>query len=205
MTTTPIRVPLQQWFRSVYNLDADPYADGPAWHQIMFVRDRLVRVVAFGLDHEDVESVAWVISTHGSKGFPLPVYQLERPDLGLRFVLRNNFHDWKLSVISELPIDGVDFAGLFRTTPPIDPAYTGDPLDSVYFEGFPEGMTFGYYETSDKRRWSAEIQSNEAMWTTLFLIMRARGAIGPLTWHTEASHRVALDAEAARRAARRAK
>lgn len=135
-----------------------------------------------------------VISTHCSKSITLPVYRVRRLDLGLAFVMRNNFFNWKLSVASAKPLPDINFGNLFYTTPPVDPAYTGDPLASCYFEGFPEGTIFGYY--SNRRhtslpyeRWSAEIHGDSSLWTALFLVLRAAGAAEPLTWHTRESHR----------------
>jgi hypothetical protein len=166
-----------------------------AWgHQVSFVRDDLVGLVGAGLDYDDTHAIPNVISTHVSKSILLPVYELSRPDLGLRLILRNNFHDWKLSVISEKPIDA-DFSGLFYTTPPVDPDYTGDSLHAVYFEGFPRNLVFGYYdaEKSDRCKWSAEIYGDQSLWTTLFLIMRSLGAIKLRVWSTAEGARKARD------------
>ncbi len=122
-----------------------------------------------------------VISTHTSKSVLLPVYSLEKPDRGLRLVLRNNFHNWKLSVLSQTPIEQ-DFSDLFHTTPPVDPDYTGNPLSPVYFEGFPQDLIFGYYSTSDHKQWSAEIWSDYALWTTVYLISKQLENLTPLRW-----------------------
>jgi len=196
-----MREPLQAWISE--QLVPDEMLWKGAWgHQVQFVRDSLVPLVAVGLDYEDHQNVAWVISTHRSKSIDLPVYRLERPDLGLTLILRNNFYNWKLSVISTQPI-GADFSGLFHTSPPIDPKYTGDPLHRVYFEGFPEDLIFGYYE-ANKQQFSAEIQSDEVLYTALFLLMRQLGAIKPAVWHTAASHKAELDAETKRREQRKA-
>lgn len=175
--------------------------NGAFGHQVGFIRDHLVGLIGRGLEYEDRKQVATVISTHRSKSIVLPVVQVERKDLGLRLVMRNNFYNWKLSVISEQPIDA-DFSGLFHTTPPVERDYTGDPLAAVYFEGFPDSLVYGYYGPSNKRRWSAEIGGDNGMWTTCFLIMKALGVVKPFQWHTRASHRAELDAEAARRKAR---
>jgi hypothetical protein len=114
----------------------------------------------------------------------LPVYSMERGDLGLRLILRDNFYNYKLSVVSYTPLD-VDFTGLCHTTPPPDPDYTGDPLNPVYFEGFPAELIFGYYAPSDRRKFSLEIWGRQSkLWTVVFLIMRARGALRPAEWAT---------------------
>jgi hypothetical protein len=178
--------------------------NGAAGHQLKFVRDRLTALVGMGLDYEDRKDITTVISTHGSKSIDLPVYQLARGDLGLRLILRDNFYNWKLSVLSETPIKA-DFSCLFHTTSPVAPAYTGNPLSSVYFEGFPSDLVFGYYDESDGRRWSAEIGDDYTLWMVVHAVMRSLGVVKPLTWHTEASHRAELDAETERWKAREAK
>lgn len=184
MTTLEKPEPLQEWFNKQREVTPDEmYYKGASARQIMWVRDTLANVFNCGLVFEERRQVE-VIATHTSKSVLLPVYSLERADCSLRLVLRENFFNWKLSVISGEPLD-VDFSGLFHTTPPIDPSYTGNPLASVYFEGFPEDLIFGYYAPSDKRRFSAEIWGgDEALWTTVFLIMRARGVVTPFEWST---------------------
>lgn len=177
-------IPLQEWVEG-HTVHDEMLWKGAFGNQIMFVRDRLVPVFGAGLSYEQQQAVATVISTHYSKSIKLPVYQLTRPDLAI--VLRNNFDNWKMSVLSETPIQPV-FAGLFYTTPPVEPEYTGNPLSSVYFEGFPKDLIFPYYSQSDGRRWSAEIPVNEALWTSVFLIMRSLGHVKPLEWHTRESH-----------------
>jgi hypothetical protein len=128
----------------------------------------------------------------------LPVYVIDRKDLGLTIVLRDNFYNWKLSVMSERPVLA-DFTGLFKVVPPFEPEYTGNPLASVYFEGFPESLVFGYYATSDWRIWSAEIWGDNPLWTALFLLLKSVGGIRPAQWRTKESHRRELDAERQRR------
>lgn len=175
---------------------------GAFGRQVGFIRDVLIPLAAWGLEYEDVAGVPAVISTHRSKSIVLPVVELSRPDLGLRMVVRENFYNWKLSVVSERPVEA-DFSGLFHTTPPVDPSYTGDPLSPVYFEGFPEDLVFGYYGTGDKRRWSAEVHGDCRLYTAVFLVMRSLGAVRPLEWHTRESHRKELDAQSAKEKARR--
>lgn len=174
---------LQKWISE--NLPNDELLwKGPMLKQVNWVRDRLVGLVSAGLD-ERIQ--VQVISTHMSKSCHLPVYQLLRRDLGLEIVLRSNFHDWKMSVISEDSINA-DFGGLFHTMSPIEPDYTGDPLCSVYFEGFPQDRIFGYLDEGVRKRWSAEIYGNESLWTAIWLILKNLGAIKPLVWITREAH-----------------
>lgn len=161
--------------------------------------------VAFGMDYDDYrDSVAWVISTHRSKSIQLPVVSYERPDLGLQFVIRDNFYNWKLSVISEKPIDDPLFPWLFFTVPPTEPEYTGDSLASCYFEGFPKDLIFGY-QSKNPRRWSAEINSYAWLQITLMLCMKAVGAIPMPVWRTKAIADAEFAAEKKRRDAREKK
>lgn len=174
---------VNKWLEDNVPNDRLTYASG-CRHQIRFVLDELVRLIAPDLDFDAMNNVATVISTHRSKSVCLPVFSLKRP--GLQLILRNNFYNWKLSVISDSPVEA-DFSGLFHTTPPLDPDYTGNPLSSVYFEGFPEDLVFGYYESGDKRSWSAEMWSDYNMWCTVFLISNALGYIKPRVWNTKES------------------
>jgi len=170
-----------------------------AWgHQMAFARDIITHLVGAGLDYWEHENIPNVIALHRSKSILLPVYEFSRPDIGLRLIARENFYNWKLSVISEKPIEA-NFNGLFHTTPPVDPKYTGNHLAPCYFEGFPEDLIFGYYEPSNKRKWSAEIWGDYPFYATIFLIMRSLGCIKPLEWSTEATHRIELDAASDRR------
>lgn len=186
---------LQSWINA-HLVDDEMRWKGAFGHQMSFIRDRLVPLMGEGLIWQEQEAIVDVISTHRSKSIILPVVEVTRQDLGLRFTMRDNFHNWKLSVRSEKPIEA-DFAGLFHTTPPLDKKYTGDALASVYFEGFPEDRIYRYYE-ENKREFSAEIDGDNALWTTVYLIMRAIGAVQPLKWHTEATHREEMDARSAR-------
>jgi hypothetical protein len=173
--------------------------------QVHFVRDTLASLVWAGVrycDHPrepaprgDCRETAWVIGEHRSKSVRLPVYSLERPDLGIRLVLRNNYFDWKLTVISEVPIQSDLFPYLFKTMPPVEPEYTGDELAACYFEGFPKDLVFGYQAT-DPRRWSASLDDH-ALWTSVMICMRVVGAIKPQKWCTREEHRAQLEAESA--------
>lgn len=182
---------LQRWLNN-NTVHDEMLWKGPAGHQFTFVRDILVYLVGVGLHHEEKQLIPSVISTHRSKSITLPVYKLERKDLGLVLILRDNFYNWKLSVISEKAVEA-DFSGLFQTSPPVDPEYTGDSLHEVYFEGFPKELIFGYYDSGDKKKWSAEIHGDHTLYTVVFLIMRTLGAVKPLQSHTQESHRKKLD------------
>jgi hypothetical protein len=181
---------LQSWFDK-WLLDSDSKLlwKERALAQILFVRDEISALIWAGVPYEklanegaprnNVKITGYVIGEHRSKSVRLPVYLLERPDLGIRIVLRGNFSDWKLSVVSERPIRSDLFPYLFHTMPPVGRGYTGNELSPVFFEGFPADLIFGYQEV-DPRRWSASLGSREQLWTTILLCMRSVGAIQPL-------------------------
>jgi len=194
--------PIREWALETVPSD-DMLWKGGWGSQVMFFRDDLRYLMGSGLDYEDAKGLGRVISTHTSKSIALPVVEYDRKDIGLRVILRDNFHDWKLSVISERPITSC-FDGLFHTTPPVEPEYTGDYLSPCYFEGFPRDLVFGYLSKSDGRRWSAMPSGRHGVWTTLFLILRELGAVKPHVWNTKAAHRAQIDADTAKRMARAA-
>jgi hypothetical protein len=169
------KIPLHDWFVAHLNQDPELYYFNAMKRQVMWVRDVLADVVGC------TSKTTFSISEHRSKSVVLPVYLLERPDLDVRFYLRNNFHNWKLSVDSKRPICE-NFAGLFMTAPPPEPDYTGDPLHSVYFEGFPSELVYGYYDPSGKGLWSAEIWTDEQLWTVLYLCVRYLDGIKEQQW-----------------------
>jgi|SRR5579885_1947175 len=172
MVERDVDVRLSDWWRQ-NTIDDDLLWKNSASEQMIFVRDYLRNLVATGIvDRETRLGITQVIGTHVSKSITLPVYSLERPDLGIRFVLRDNFYNWKLSVISEKPVEA-DFTGLFVTSKEKD---TCNYLASCYFEGFPSDLIFGHYDESDKRKWSAEVTTNYQVYTTVFLCMQAIGA-----------------------------
>jgi hypothetical protein len=186
---------LQNWI-SAQIVDDKMRWKGPFGAQMAFIRDSIVPLMGAGLIYHESKEIADVISTHMSKSIVLPVVEVTRKDLGIRFTMRENFYNWKLSVLSEKPVEA-NFDGLFHTTPPIDKDYTGDPLASVYFEGFPKDRIYRYYE-EDRRKFSAEIWGDRPMWTAVFLIMRSAGVIKPNVWHTKETHLKEMADEKAR-------
>jgi hypothetical protein len=187
-------VPLQDWVNEQIR-DVEMVWDGSFGRQIEFLRDSLTPLVERGMNHYEKrnEQISRVISSHTSKSITLPVTQITRRDFGISFVMRNNFSDWKLTVLSEKPIEA-DFGPLFITCPPPEPEYTGDVLEYMYFEGFPSDLIRGYF-SQNKRQWSASIQSDFALWTVIFLCMQSIGALRNKEYHTRESHQKEMEAE----------
>lgn len=189
-----MRVKLQTWItETALKVPADLKYGKAGVEQAIFVRDTLSHIIGWGLHYKVVRNNIHVVSQHRSKSVPLPVYEIAREDLGLKFYLRGNFYNWKLSVESKFPIK-VDLTGLCYTSPPLDEKYTGNILHPVYFEGFPEDKIYDYYDTSDKTKFSMELGEQD-LYTVLFLIMRSVGAVQPYVWHTPESHKAKMEAD----------
>ncbi len=112
--------------------------DGVHLDQVDFVLHRLGRVAWYDNQRSDEPVPVWVIAEHNSKSVRLPVISIERPDLGIRFVMRDNFHEWSVSVISERQL----LCGLrgFDVT-----------SSGCGFEGFPYDLRFGGFGQSNTR------------------------------------------------------
>lgn len=174
--------PIQEFINQFLETTPDTMAyRDEALKQMRFVRDHLTHLVNGKRTFEEAKTVTTVISTHRSKSITLPVYRLSRPDLGLDIYLRDNFHNWKMSVVSERRLV-FNLSGLCYTTSPVDPDYTGNPLAPIYFEGFPSELIFGYYDESDLRKFSAEIETDYLMWTVMFNLMFSLGEIQRRKW-----------------------
>ena len=117
-------------------------------HQVLFVRDTLPS--AFAKDREEYRAhssdldrpATMVVATHRSKSCNLPVYGLAIASLGVRAVLRGNFHDWKVSIDAPAPVDLSAFASRTNLAEQINP---------VYCEGFDESLVLGPHATSPRR------------------------------------------------------
>lgn len=143
-------------------------ADGqPYLHQVHFVRDVLASLMWADVPYnkrprshprEDCKETALVVGEHRSKSVRLPVYQIERPDLGLAITLRDNYHDWNVSIVQE------------RATADL----RGFPVDSTsgcFFQGFPDDRRFGAY-AANPLRFSMCLYSAYEVYTLVWLLLR---------------------------------
>jgi hypothetical protein len=168
----------------------------PSLHQLHFVRDNLCAMLWADVPYEkrenelvrtDCKVTCFVIGEHSSKSVNLPVYSLERPDLGLQVVLRDNYHDWNVSVITEKPLsDGynvlkgfqLDFSDSDKKRFESEPWRPGRSWGYCYFQGFPEELQFGPY-SQDCRRFSLCIGSEYSVYTFMWLLLRDLRGVGP--------------------------
>jgi len=132
--------PLQEWANTNKPSETLIYKDG-YWEQIIFVRDKVAGILA--KDYEEYKIITQnikVISTHYSKSVNLPVFQVELPD-GTLFIMRYNFYDWKVSVVTQYDLKDVDFLGLFKPN---------KTINSVYCEGFPNKYVFKSFSENNR-------------------------------------------------------
>jgi hypothetical protein len=162
--------------------------DEPRLEQVHFVRDTLGGLWWADVPYEarpsasprdDCKEDARVIGEHHSKSVRLPVYLLERPDLGLAMVLRDNYYDWNISVLSETPVE-TDLRGFV-----LDYTRDGDrerfhdgyqPGRSwgyCFFQGFPTKYQFGPF-SENPRRFSLWTTTPYEVFTLSWLLLRDR-------------------------------
>jgi len=84
--------------------------NSPAWSQVMFARDHVASILS--RKYEQYRNFWDVVGTHRSKSIILPVFHANLEKDGLRIWMRNNFHDWNISIDSDHPIT-CDFPDVF--------------------------------------------------------------------------------------------
>lgn len=134
-----------------------------AGNQLCFFRDTLIRGILSRKNYYEQPSGVEVnvIGTHMSKGIVLPVVEIiwRRK---CRFVLRDNFYDYKLTVECQDPIVGLEISDLCKTT---------EEINSIYCEGFrPQDVHPSY--SRDQSYFTLEVYSHYALFTIMFLIHR---------------------------------
>lgn len=152
--------------------------DGVYLSQVHFVRDTLSRIMWNDLKYEDIPETdnrekitGYVIGEHKSKSVRLPVYMLERKDLGIKFILRDNYYNWNVSVVSDKPIT-TDLKGLVKEYGADDrPNYPGAFWGYCFFEGFPVDYCFGSY-SENQNNFSTYLNNDYELYTFIWLIMR---------------------------------
>ena len=133
--------------------------------QISFVSNVISGILAKDSDElEQISSQIEVISTHRSKSVKLPVYCLKLKD-GTTFVMRDNFYDWKISVITLKSVN-TNFVELFNPE---------KVIHAVYCEGFPEDLVFGSY-SQNSRQFTIELKDNYQVY--MFFWIFAYGFLG---------------------------
>ena len=102
------------------------------WDQIYIVRNRMRDFF------KDRIKQARVVSTHVSKSIQLPVMMVQLTD-GTIFIIRSNFYDWKVTVVSPTAI--ILNTSIFTCNEQVDP---------IYCEGFNKDWVLGPYSQNNK-------------------------------------------------------
>lgn len=161
---------IHEWALNNEPSDTMIYRDG-YWAQIRFIRDRLPELFhdiiynnKYAVNYTEASKRIVVINTHTSKSIKLPVVLIDLEDtLGFQLIMRNNFHDWKISVLSSAFSIQADFGGLFEQDEKINP---------IYCEGFEEKFVFDSYQ-NNKKFFTVEIRNDYQVYTFIFLVINS--------------------------------
>lgn len=152
-------IDLLTWSRVNEPDDKMTYKDS-YWRQITFIRDKINYLLNDGETYEYIsENPVLVINTHRSKSIILPVCKINLTRYGIIIILRNNFYDWKISVVSEQDLN-VDFKEIFNEK---------EAIHYVYCEGFQENQVFGLF-TESKKEFTVSIGGNENLYVFMYLL-----------------------------------
>lgn len=159
-------IPLQKWAEDNDPSETNLFFKKGYLEQIMFVRDKLPRLLSKTwsgrMPESHVEVVPdysiSVIAEHVSKSVRLPVFRIETPSVV--FVMRNNFHNWVVSVSSTRPV--INYSkNLF------DPSKR---ISHLNCEGFPEEWIFGSFnEDVHQQKFTLELNDNYDLFTFVHL------------------------------------
>ena len=155
--TTNLPVDLLTWCRENEPSDNMVYKQ-EYWKQIMFIRDTL-NTIFYNNREEYKANPVMVINTHTVKSIEMPVYEIILKDYDVKFILRNNFYDWKISVISKNDIE-VDFMGIVDEN---------EVINSVLCEGFKANQVFGCYK-DNKKEFTFKVRSRYELYTIMYII-----------------------------------
>ncbi len=152
---------LQEWAGKNKPADDLIYKKG-YWDQIVFIRDEL-RYLFYTKkgDSEFLQNNTTVVSTHMSKSVLLPVFKVVLTN-GINLIMRYNFHNWKVSIISEFDVN-CDFTKLFNYE---------DKVHGVYCEGFEDDWVYESY-SQNKKNFTIELRSGYYYLFTFLWILKA--------------------------------
>ena len=106
----------------------------------------------------------FVVSTHRSKSIKLPVYYFEMRN-GIRAIMRGDFHDWVISLMTPFPVTLEDFCHGSGGKP-----YVGD-IHPCYAEGFKPSWIYPYVK-ENARRTTFYVDGNYKLYTLFYLLDR---------------------------------
>lgn len=121
------------------------HAEETGKKQCMFFRDVIGYIL---IDNYNLRKEPKVISTHVSNSILLPVIEFSTFDGDLKIIVRDNFHDFKATVLSKYSIDS-DFHGILIGQ---------EKTNAIYFEGFDKSLVKDIYRPG-KKEFSVSINS----------------------------------------------
>jgi len=146
-----MNIPLQDWISA--NIPDEKMYWKDSWsQQVQFVRDVIPRLLCEqnGSGYMSIRDNITVISTHMSKSIDLPVYCIKAN--GDKFILRNNFYDWKISVETN-NLHEINFQKLGVIYD------TSEQIKSYVCEGFKSEWVYKPYDEV-KWKYTAEIDND---------------------------------------------
>lgn len=137
------------------------YKDGQC-KQVCMVRDNIMYGIFYEGKYERQKYDKFqplVIGTHFSKSVLLPVMMMNLGEYGVKIILRNNFYDWNMSVVSDKELN-FDFMDTFS-----------DEGTYCCCQGFPEKYIFGKYE-ENKKNFTVCVNDDYRLYTFMWLLKR---------------------------------
>lgn len=156
------RINLLQWCRDTEQwFDPALLYSESAKAQVMFVRDDIARMVLRASPWEgDGESGAHIIGWHHSKSVRLPVYHIDAA--WAEIVIRDNFHDYNVTIRSKVGPLGADTDGLLGE-------HHGGYL---FFQGMGDWVEQPWGGVASEA-FSFSVGGAHRLWALLFLFARA--------------------------------
>lgn len=151
---------LQSWFMENKPKE-EMLAKAGAEAQILFIRDKIREIM-----DEDIFKIE-VVSTHFSKSIKLPVYHIIMNN-GMEFIMRGNFHNWIISVISPIALEYPDMM-LGRLSDEVT------KIPHSLCEGFQSDWIFDPY-SKNKKKFTLEIDYSLYELYTFFYFTKLRMA-----------------------------
>lgn len=152
---------LNEWCRDHIPDDKMLWKEG-YFDQVNFISRQIPNILAKSYEEfkKMTEEEIFVISTHMSKSIILPVYNFVWN--GWEFMLRENFYDWKISVIAPEKYKDIeiDFMNIFNQE---------QDYSIHYFEGFNSEWVYESYK-KNKQKFSFEITNNYKLFTFFWIL-----------------------------------
>lgn len=164
--------PITQWYRDNEPDDKMLYKKSLG-NQICFIRDTIMGILASSYEeYIGIKHNANIKNCHTSKSVLLPVYEINFKNC--HFTMRNNFHDWKISVNLSYEIPNLEysnFEGLFDPEKKIDPIYCEGFSKTDVYQSFNEYIQeVSSEKTYPDRKFTIEMYDNFKVYTFFYIL-----------------------------------